>query len=111
MVGDIHACEVVAQTPSHFSKIINGLRVWLETELIIRFGEPPPEYKQYSVLVLKNCLRREGDMVRGRLPHGTESESLFNGFKGQAGKEAACEKILMYWNGDIRKEVSLVQKH
>lgn len=103
VVGDAHACEVVSRQPALFSRLVTGLKEWLDRELIIHAGRPPARLALHVQRTLQHTLRRDLDHVRGRLPScAAEAEGV--GGKAGAQVDKACEKIAAYWNGDIKRD-------
>ena len=97
-VGNIFAVQLVAQVPSHYSRLVRVLRELVEEELIVVLGPPDEAWVQHAKDIVDHTLLRTRNFIRGRLDGGA---SLFE-LRGDAELAARGEKLSRILNYDAR---------
>jgi hypothetical protein len=111
VIGDMHAIQYIAHIPSTFNRMVATARRFILEHLELHSGPPPIEYAQHTSAVLRHTIRRYADYVRGRLDistalrtGGVDAADVSKVSKREAPLSIACERILVTWNGDVRKK-------
>jgi hypothetical protein len=102
--GDVYAFEFVGRHHSHHMAMLRNLRYWIGSNLeIIDDGRTPSMVDRYHLeTLLEYTVLRHVKHTRGRLLTCVDPTSAVNVGKGLAAAEAACARLLVAFNGDVR---------
>lgn len=102
LVGDVHAIQLVSQSPRNQNAMMQGLRRVLKDSLVFIRAAPPPAqslvWTRHLKSILSHTLARRHEHVRGR---AGDADNLQPG-KGAAAMQARCDKLVAFLNGDVR---------